>query len=112
MYMSPTLPPSGVAWVIRAWPQLIEVLSRHIGSGPGVLGSSGMQVKALVPERNVRMPPVASMATPAAGFATPEGAADRALLINCASVCFGAAAAAAASGVTSRASSQNQVALR
>src|SRR5260370_320263 len=51
MYMRPTLPASGLACVTIACNQLIDVLSRHIGSGPGVAGLSGMHVKPLVPAR-------------------------------------------------------------
>src|SRR3990172_3921987 len=58
----------------------------HMGSGPGVAGLSGMQLKPFVPWRSVRILPSASMATMVAPFATLLGAADIALAISCLSV--------------------------
>jgi len=52
-----------------------EFLSQHIGSGPGVSGLSGMQVKGLVPSRSVRIPPSAVMATMVAALPMAGGAA-------------------------------------
>src|SRR5438270_10433333 len=67
--------------------------SMHIGSGPGVAGLSGMQVKLLVPLRTVRILPPSSMATIVACLPTLGGAADSALAMSCASVDPGLAAA-------------------
>src|SRR5215469_10129414 len=58
----------------------------HIGSGPGVAGLSGMQVKLFVPLRKVRIFPSAPMATIVACFPTLAGAADSALAMSSASV--------------------------
>src|SRR5438105_14497077 len=71
--------------------------SMHIGSGPGVAGLSGMQVKLLVPLRTVRILPPSSMATIVACLPTLGGAADSALAMSCASVGPGFAGASAAS---------------
>src|SRR6202035_838802 len=57
----------------------------HIGSGPGVAGLSGMQVKPFVPLRSVRIFPSASIATIVAFLPTAAGAALIALLISSAS---------------------------
>src|SRR5690348_3823766 len=54
----------------------------HIGSGPGVVGLSGMQVKLPVPWRTVRMVPSGPMTTMVAIAATDLGAAVIALEIN------------------------------
>src|SRR5437588_547444 len=67
--------------------------SMHIGSGPGVAGLSGMQVKLLVPLRTVRILPPSSMTTIVACLPTLGGAADSALAMSCASVGPGLAAA-------------------
>src|SRR5207302_4946437 len=67
--------------------------SMHIGSGPGVAGLSGMQVKLLVPLRTVRILPPSSLATIVACLPTLGGAADSALAMSCASVGPGLAAA-------------------
>src|SRR5258706_2410125 len=99
--MSPTFPPGGVAWVNMAWTQSIAALSMHIGSGPGVLGASGMQVKPFVPGRSERIVPSAAAAMTAACLETPAGAAGSALLVECATVGFGAAAAVGAGGLAS-----------
>src|SRR3979411_1294039 len=69
----------------------------HIGSGPGVAGLSGMQVKPFVPLRSVRILPSASMATIVAFLPTAAGAALIALLIMSASA---RAALAAGFGVS------------
>src|SRR5436853_3734564 len=67
--------------------------SMHIGSGPGVAGLSGMQVKLLVPLRTVRILPPFSMTTIVACLPTLGGAADSALAMSCAWVGPGLAAA-------------------
>src|ERR1700737_3115963 len=91
MYMNPTLPTVGGWWLIHACAHSIEFASRHIGSGPGVTGLSGMQVKPFVPLRSVRIVPSASIATSVAPFATLDGAAFIALAMSSASVGFAAA---------------------
>ena len=65
----------------------------HMGSGPGVAGLSGMQVKLFVPFRRVRIFPSAPIATMVACLPTLRGAADSALAISSESV--GAALGAA-----------------
>src|SRR5690349_8786776 len=86
MYIRPTLPLGGVAWVSHALTQPIAALSAHIGSFPGVAGASGMQVKPLVPWRRVRILPWASIAMMVACLPTLAGAARIALAIICASL--------------------------
>jgi 1-acyl-sn-glycerol-3-phosphate acyltransferase len=58
-------------------------LSAHIGSGPGVAGLSGMQVKPFVPWRKVRIVPSAPGTTIVACFAMSAGAARIALATRC-----------------------------
>src|SRR5216684_1945832 len=86
MYMNPILPAGGVSWFNHAWIHPAEPASKHIGSGPGVSGLSGMQVKPFVPLRSVRMAPPASIVTIVAPFATLAGAAFIALAISSASL--------------------------
>src|SRR3989344_4978908 len=86
MYMKPILPGTGGLCAIHAWTQSMAFLSMHMGSGPGVAGLSGMQVKPFVPWRRVRIFPSASIATMVAPFAIFAGAAAIALAINCLSV--------------------------
>src|SRR2546423_3982451 len=69
-------------------------VSRHIGSGPGVVGLSGMHVTAFVPLRRVRIEPSAPMATIVAPFETLAGAAFIALAMRLASLDFAAKALA------------------
>src|SRR5512135_2948786 len=95
MYMNPTLPCGGSLCAIQAPAHAKALASMHIGSGPGVAGLSGMQVKPFVPLRNVRMLPEASIATIVASLETFAGAARIALAIICASL--GALVAAACS---------------
>src|SRR5215475_9966323 len=83
--------------------------SMHIGSGPGVAGLSGMQVKLLVPLRRVRIFPGESMATIVACLPTLGGAADSALAINCASVGAALAADRAAGGVSAHVAANTKV---
>src|SRR5258706_8924041 len=91
MYMKPALPVAGGWWPIQECNQAMALASMHIGSGPGVAGLSGMQVKPFVPLRSVRREPLASMATNVAPFATLAGAAFIALAMSSASL-SGAAA--------------------
>src|SRR3989344_5949707 len=86
MYMKPTFPGVGFLCPTHAWTQSMAFLSMHMGSGPGVAGLSGMQVKPFFPSRSVRILPSASMATMVAPFETFAGAADMALAIICLSV--------------------------
>src|SRR5262249_62321343 len=97
MYMNPTLA-GGVPCEMSACTHSIEAASMHIGSGPGVFGASGMQVKPLVPLRRMRVLPSASIAMMVACFATLGGAADSALAMSSASVGPAWAAAAVAGG--------------
>src|SRR5882724_13380847 len=92
MYSNPTFPAGGVLWLRYASTQSPAFLSQHIGSGPGVSGLSGIQVKPLDPLRSVRMPPFGSGATMVASSATFFGAAFMALAMSSSSV--GAALAA------------------
>src|SRR5271165_2597811 len=86
MYINPTFPAGGVLWFRYASIQSPAFLSQHIGSGPGVSGLSGMQVKPLDPLRSVRIPPFGSGATMVAFSATFFGAAFMALAISSSSV--------------------------
>src|SRR5687768_14771873 len=67
----------------------------HIGSGPGVAGLSGMQVKPLLPLRRVFIVPSGLAATIVAFLATASGAADIALVIRSAELAAGWASCAA-----------------
>src|SRR5450631_2273743 len=96
MYINPTFPAGGVLWFRYASIQSPAFLSQHMGSGPGVSGLSGMQVKPLVPLRSVRIAPLSPGATMAAFSATFFGAAFIALAINSSSVGAGLVFAAAA----------------
>src|SRR4051794_31809681 len=58
---------------------LPALASKHIGSGPGVVGLSGMQVQPLLPLRMTVMVPLASAVTIEASCASDAGAADSAL---------------------------------
>src|SRR3990167_2075622 len=81
MYMNPIFPASGFLWPIQAPAHSSAVLSMHMGSGPGVAGLSGIQVKPLLPSRRVRIWPSASIATTLAAALTFGGAAFMALRI-------------------------------
>src|SRR6478672_7100107 len=85
MYIRPTLPVGGGLWPIHAPAHCIADWSMHIGSGPGVVGLSAMQVKPLVPGRTVRKVPSGCGATTAAPAATLGGAACIALAMRSAS---------------------------
>src|SRR5262245_8282215 len=84
----------------------MPALSRHIGSLPGVMGLSGMQVKGPLPSRSTFMLPLSSMSTMVASWATALGAADIALAIFSLSVlggvCLGCAVARPTSATTLR----------
>src|SRR5271166_2673012 len=97
IYINPTFPAGGVLWFRYASIQSPAFLSQHIGSGPGVSGLSGMQVKPLDPLRSVRIPPFGSGATMVAFSATFFGAAFMALAISSSSVGADLAASAAMS---------------
>src|SRR5882724_2959920 len=86
MYSNPTFPAGGVLWLRYASIQSPAFLSQHIGSGPGVSGLSGIQVKPLVPLRSVRIPALGSGTTMVAFSATFLGAAFVALAISSSSV--------------------------
>src|SRR3954467_12228124 len=58
---------------------LPALASKHIGSGPGVVGASGMHVQPLLPLRMTVMLPLASAVTIDALCASDAGAADSAL---------------------------------
>src|SRR5258708_17580336 len=85
MYMKPT-PAGGASLFNQAWIQAAEPASKHIGSGPGVSGLSGMQVKPLVPLRMVRIAPPFSIATIVAPLATLDVPAFIALAMSSASL--------------------------
>src|ERR1700676_4989528 len=78
MYMKPTLLGGGPL-VIHACAHSIAFVSRHIGSGPGVVGLSGMHVKPFVPLRTTRAVPSLFITMIVAASATGFGAADIAL---------------------------------
>src|SRR5262249_24494686 len=84
----------------------MPALSRHIGSLPGDIRLSGMQVKGPLPSRSTFMLPFSSMSTMVASWATALGAADIALAIFSLSVlggvCLGCAAARPTSATTLR----------
>src|SRR5690348_13208321 len=86
MYMKPTFPCGGSLCPIHAPAQAKALASMHIGSGPGVVGLSGMQVKPLLPLRSVRMLPAVSIAMIVASLETLAGAARMALAISCLSL--------------------------
>src|SRR3954451_17847315 len=79
MYMTPTVPVGGGLCDVQACAHLPALASKHIGSGPGVAGASGMQVQPFVPFRTVVMAPLASAVTTEASCAMEAGAADSAL---------------------------------
>src|SRR3546814_12671367 len=86
MHIRPSLSGGGGLRAIHACAHSIAFASMHIGSGPGVVGLSGMHVNALVPWRSVRIVPSAPVATIVASLATRAGAARMALAIHSASV--------------------------
>src|SRR5215212_9521977 len=79
MYMTPGVPSGGVLCAAHAWTHLPAFASKHIGSGPGVSGASGMQVQPFLPARTWFILPSAPTVTTAASCASDAGAADSAL---------------------------------
>src|SRR4051794_14330823 len=63
MYITPTAPAGGSLWPTHASAHLPALASKHIGSGPGVSGASGMQVQPFVPLRRTVIAPFASNCT-------------------------------------------------
>src|SRR3954447_24980186 len=84
--MNPTFPAGGSFWPIHAVAHSSAFSSMHIGSGPGVVGLSGMHVKLLVPFRSVLTLPWAVAAMMLAALATLGGAAVSALSISLSSL--------------------------
>ena len=76
--------------------------STHIGSGPGEVGSSGMQVKPLVPWRSMFILPSAPIVAIEACFARAAGAAFSALATSCFSLGAFAACAGSADAMLSK----------
>src|SRR5262245_49800166 len=108
MYITPVFF-GGSACLAQAITQSMALASMHIGSGPGVVGLSGMQVKPFSPLRSVRMAPAASMAITVAPLPTASGAAFMALATSASSegpagLAGAAAAAGFAAGLDLRAS--------
>src|SRR5262245_60982786 len=105
-------PGGGGLLLIHAFAHSMPGLSRHIGSLPGLMGLSGIQVNGPLPSRSTRILPCSSMAMMVASLATAFGAADMALAIISASVlgalCLGWAAAgpARAAAATNAASAK------
>ncbi len=83
--MKPALPCGGGLWAAMAIIQPMAFASAHIGSGPGVEGSSGMQVKPLEPRRTERIEPSGFIIATSASLPMEGGAASRALVISAAS---------------------------
>src|SRR3546814_221331 len=79
MYISPTLLAGGVLCAIHASAHLSALASMHIGSLPGVLGLSGMQVQPFLPSRSTLIVPSGLAATMTAPSAIVAGAAAMAL---------------------------------
>src|SRR5437763_11553560 len=79
MYITPGVASGGDLWCTQASAHLAALPSKHIGSGPGVSGASGMQVQPLVPLRTVVIAPLASTVTTEALCASAAGAAASAL---------------------------------
>src|ERR1700724_1142328 len=88
MYMKPTLFFGGSFLFSQASTHSIAFRSAHIGSGPGVLGLSAMQVNWLLPWRTTRIFPSEPTSMIVAFFAIASGAADMALLMISSSVIF------------------------
>src|SRR4051812_3033221 len=82
MYMTPGTPSVGGFLPIQAVAQAAAFLSMHIGSGPGVVGLSGMQVQPFLPWRRVLIEPSACASMIVASFETEAGAAAIALSIG------------------------------
>src|SRR5690349_16431704 len=82
MYMIPGASVGGGLCSSQACTHFMALASMHIGSGPGVAGLSGIQVKPLLPARSIFIVPSSLATTMAAFSATAAGAADIALLIG------------------------------
>src|SRR4051794_20344433 len=82
MYMTPGTPSVGGFLPIHAVAQAAAFLSMHIGSGPGVVGLSGMQVQPFLPWRKVFTEPSACASTMVVSFEMEAGAAAIALSIG------------------------------
>src|SRR5205823_7516158 len=80
MYITPTMFAGGGLCATQAWTHLPAFSSKHIGSGPGVSGASGMQVHPFLPLRSVVIAPLAPTVTTVASWAIAAGAADSALV--------------------------------
>src|SRR3954453_8227947 len=79
MYISPTEASGGGLCATQAATHLPALPSKHIGSGPGVSGASGMHVQPFLPARTWFILPSAPAVTTAASWASAAGAADSAL---------------------------------
>src|SRR5947208_3501631 len=90
MYMNPTFPVGGGWCPIQAFAHSIAFASKHIGSGPGVAGLSGMQVHPSVPLPSVRIVPTDAIVPTVASSATLAGATFLALVTSLPSIDFGA----------------------
>src|SRR5437660_12764531 len=86
MYMKPTLFFGGSFLFSQASTHSIAFRSTHIGSGPGVLGLSAMQVNWLLPWRTTRILPSEPTSMIVAPCPIAGGAADMALLMISSSV--------------------------
>src|SRR3984893_2033127 len=84
--MKPTLFFGGSFLFSQASTHSIAFRSAHIGSGPGVLGLSAMQVNWLLPWRTTRIFPSEPTSMIVASFPIACGAADMALLMISSSV--------------------------
>src|SRR5262249_8241667 len=82
MYMKPTLFFGGSFLFSQASTHSIALRSAHIGSGPGVLGLSAMQVNWLLPWRTTRIFPSLPTSMIVAPLPIASGAADMALFYN------------------------------
>ena len=84
--MTPTVSAGGFFLPIQAWAHFAAFASMHIGSGPGVVGLSGMQVQPFFPSRKVFIDPSACAWTIVAPCEIDDGAADIALATRIAMV--------------------------
>src|SRR5690242_5400100 len=103
MYISAALPAGGGCFFSMASIHAMPLASVHIGSGPGVAGLSGRQVKPLVPARSSFIEPSAPMSMIIAPLPTASGAALIALAILPASSVGAAAIAIVSAGFVSAA---------
>src|SRR5579859_7613165 len=98
--MNPTLSAGGLP-ATMAMSQSMPFGSMHMGSSPGVPGSSGVQVQPLVPFFKVRILPLL-MSTTEASLEMAAGAADMALSMRAWSDLGAAGAAAKVAGTANR----------